>query len=117
MSRNVPGSRSDRADAKRKTRMRTDVREYVGINFVCAKHGNTMGRVRMETYDGADRQVLILPLPDGTLPEDGGHHGKLLLLCAAPGCRRDVQIQGDAVKAALDALWAPHRRRVVTKRV
>lgn len=91
--------------------------EFIGVDFVCRRHpGQVLGRFRRDTFDGADPRMRMEVLPPGILPEhDNVGHAQVRLVCAL--CRTDVVLAGAKVEAALDALYAPHRRRVLTQRV
>ncbi|GAC1332371.1 MAG: hypothetical protein NVSMB13_21040 [Mycobacteriales bacterium] len=113
----VPGSRRFRAAGDWPI-----TRQYVGIDFVCdgpanqRRHPRTVvGRFRRDTYDGAETRVRMEPNPDGSLPEDVAGHGRAVLPC--PVCGRDAIYRIERVQAALDALYAPGRRRVETRTV
>lgn len=95
-------------------------REEVGIDFVCARKGHkatVLGQFRMETHDGSDRRVLVVARPDGTLPEEAGRpegQAKALLIC---DCGHELRISQRRIEEDLNALWAPHAMRVVTKEI
>ncbi len=93
--------------------------DAVGIDYVCRRPGHgLLGQFRMSTMDDSDRTVGMLELKDGTLPEDADApegQAKALLLCDR--CPKDEQYTLAHVEEDLNAIWAPHLRRVVTRKV
>jgi hypothetical protein len=92
--------------------------DEVGIDFVCRNGHGLLGQFRMSTMDDSDRTAITIKLPDGSLPTDADApegKGKALLMCDR--CPTDRQYTAARIEEALNAIWAPHSRRVVTREV
>jgi hypothetical protein len=106
------------ADGRPKYQSQIDHERFVGIDFGCKRNHDPviMGSWYMYTFDGADRTPFTKADSSGRLPEDlttpEGHPGKALLICSA--CTTNHQLSAQRLKAALDAIWRPNLRRVIT---
>jgi hypothetical protein len=92
--------------------------DEVGIDFVCARGHGLLGQFRMSTMDDSDRTASVIPLPNGSLPTDADAlegKGKALLMCDR--CQTDRQYTEARITEWLNDIWAPHSRRVVTRKV
>lgn len=90
--------------------------DEVGFDFVCRNGHGLLGSFRMSTMDDSDRRVVMLTLEDGTLPEEAGRpdgQAKGVLQCDR--CPTNQQYTEARIEEALNAIWAPHSRRVVPR--
>ncbi|MEA9997841.1 MULTISPECIES: hypothetical protein [unclassified Cryobacterium] len=92
--------------------------DAVGIDFICRNGHGILGQFRMSTMPGSARTVFTYALPDGTTPSDQGRpQGKQKALLMCNKCPTDRQITEAKIEEALNELWKPNSRRVVSYEV
>lgn len=92
--------------------------EFVAVLYVCGRdHAEVeVGYFQMSTATGVGRDVTTRPMEDGSLPFQE-HAGGVIVRLICTTCGVDVQIKPQAVEAELNAMWAPHARRVEVRRI